>query len=88
MTVQVGIVGAGNMGATHARNLLADKRVEIIGIADVVAPKAEALACTFLNFRSDRLNRERVVPAAGSSSAGAPKATAQDTSSHSLQSPW
>ena len=44
MTVKVGIVGAGNMGAMHARNLAADERVEIAGVADVVAAKAEALA--------------------------------------------
>ncbi len=44
MTVQIGIVGAGTMGATHARDLLADTRVKIIGIADVIPAKAEALA--------------------------------------------
>jgi myo-inositol 2-dehydrogenase / D-chiro-inositol 1-dehydrogenase len=44
MTVKVGIVGGGNMGATHARDLLADPRVRIVGVADVVAAKAEALA--------------------------------------------
>ena len=44
MAVKVGIVGAGNMGATHARDLLADQRVQIVGIADVVTAKAEALA--------------------------------------------
>jgi myo-inositol 2-dehydrogenase/D-chiro-inositol 1-dehydrogenase len=41
---KIGIVGAGHMGATHARNLVLDKRVQIIGIADVVRAKAEALA--------------------------------------------
>lgn len=44
MSLKVGIIGAGNMGATHARDLAADRRVEIIGIADLVTPKAEALA--------------------------------------------
>jgi myo-inositol 2-dehydrogenase/D-chiro-inositol 1-dehydrogenase len=44
MTVQIGIVGAGGMGATHARNLLADQRVRIAGIADLVPAKAESLA--------------------------------------------
>ena len=42
--VKVGIVGGGNMGATHARDLLADARVQIVGVADVVPAKAEALA--------------------------------------------
>src|ERR671930_369923 len=36
MTIRVGIVGAGNMGATHARNLLLDQRVQLIGVADVI----------------------------------------------------
>src|SRR5438552_1516549 len=44
MTVRVGIVGGGNMGATHARDLMADARVQIVGVADVVRAKAEALA--------------------------------------------
>src|SRR3954463_16731988 len=44
MTIRVGVIGAGNMGATHARDLVADKRVELVGIADIVASKAEALA--------------------------------------------
>ena len=42
--LKVGIVGAGGMGATHARNLVLDKRVQVTGIADVVAAKGEALA--------------------------------------------
>ncbi|MCA1553397.1 MAG: Gfo/Idh/MocA family oxidoreductase, partial [Chloroflexi bacterium] len=42
--IRVGIVGAGNMGATHARNLMADARVQIVGVADVIAAKADALA--------------------------------------------
>jgi myo-inositol 2-dehydrogenase/D-chiro-inositol 1-dehydrogenase len=44
MTVRVGIVGAGNMGSTHARILAADPRVQIVGLADVVRDKAQALA--------------------------------------------
>jgi myo-inositol 2-dehydrogenase/D-chiro-inositol 1-dehydrogenase len=42
--IRVGIVGAGGMGATHARNLIADPRVQISGIADMIPAKAEALA--------------------------------------------
>jgi myo-inositol 2-dehydrogenase/D-chiro-inositol 1-dehydrogenase len=42
--LKIGIVGAGNMGATHARNLMLDKRVQLVGIADVVRAKAESLA--------------------------------------------
>jgi myo-inositol 2-dehydrogenase/D-chiro-inositol 1-dehydrogenase len=44
VTVKIGIVGAGNMGQTHARDLVADERVQIVGIADVVRAKADALA--------------------------------------------
>ncbi len=44
MTVKVGIIGAGNMGATHARDLVADARVQMVGVADVVSAKADALA--------------------------------------------
>ena len=44
MHVRVGIVGAGHMGQTHAAILKADQRVEIMGVADFVVTKAEALA--------------------------------------------
>lgn len=44
MTVRVGIIGAGNMGKTHAEVLKQDSRVTIVGIADAVAPRAEELA--------------------------------------------
>ena len=44
MTIKIGIIGAGNMGQTHARVLVADKRVQIVGIADLMREKAEALA--------------------------------------------
>jgi myo-inositol 2-dehydrogenase / D-chiro-inositol 1-dehydrogenase len=42
--IKVGIVGAGGMGASHARNLSADPRVQISAIADMLPAKAEALA--------------------------------------------
>ena len=42
--LKIGIVGAGQMGATHARNLMLDKRVQLFGVADVVRAKAETLA--------------------------------------------
>jgi len=42
--VQVGIIGAGHMGATHGRNLAAGERVRIVGVADVMGKKAESLA--------------------------------------------
>ena len=44
MTVKVGIVGAGNMGRTHADNLKMDQRVQIAGITDLVLAKADDLA--------------------------------------------
>jgi len=44
MTINVGIIGAGNMGRTHAEDLKADERVRIVGVADAVPAKAEALA--------------------------------------------
>jgi myo-inositol 2-dehydrogenase/D-chiro-inositol 1-dehydrogenase len=42
--IKVGIVGAGGMGASHARNLMADQRVQITSIADMIPAKADALA--------------------------------------------
>ena len=42
--IKVGIVGAGGMGATHARNLKADPRVQLSAIADMIPAKADALA--------------------------------------------
>ena len=44
MTVRVGILGAGFIGRIHALDLRADKRVTLVGVADVVAPAAERLA--------------------------------------------
>jgi myo-inositol 2-dehydrogenase/D-chiro-inositol 1-dehydrogenase len=44
MSLKVGIIGAGYMGTLHARNLMADERVHIVGVADVAADRAEPLA--------------------------------------------
>jgi myo-inositol 2-dehydrogenase / D-chiro-inositol 1-dehydrogenase len=44
MVLQLGIIGAGHMGTLHARNLMADERLQIIGVTDVAQDKAEALA--------------------------------------------
>lgn len=44
MALTLGIIGAGHMGTLHAQNLLADGRTHIVGVADVVQDKAEALA--------------------------------------------
>lgn len=44
MTLNVGIIGAGNMGRTHAANLKADPRVGITGVADIAPERAQALA--------------------------------------------
>ncbi|HLA25309.1 MAG TPA: Gfo/Idh/MocA family oxidoreductase [bacterium] len=44
MTVRVGILGAGFIGRIHALDLRADKRVKLVGVADVLAPAAERLA--------------------------------------------
>jgi myo-inositol 2-dehydrogenase/D-chiro-inositol 1-dehydrogenase len=38
------MIGAGHMGTLHARNLMADARVHIVGVTDVVPDRAEALA--------------------------------------------
>jgi myo-inositol 2-dehydrogenase/D-chiro-inositol 1-dehydrogenase len=43
-TINVGIIGAGNMGRTHANILKEDERVKIVGITDVVSAKAQELA--------------------------------------------
>jgi len=42
--VKIGIIGAGHMGRTHARNLQQDRRVEIIGVADIMERSAQSLA--------------------------------------------
>ncbi len=44
MAIRVGIIGAGNMGRTHADILAEDARVRIVATTDVVAAKAENLA--------------------------------------------
>jgi myo-inositol 2-dehydrogenase/D-chiro-inositol 1-dehydrogenase len=44
MALTVGIIGAGYIGTVHAKNLMTDARVHILGVADVVTHKAEALA--------------------------------------------
>ncbi len=42
--IDVGILGAGHMGQTHAAILKADKRVRVVGVADSVPAKAQTLA--------------------------------------------
>jgi myo-inositol 2-dehydrogenase / D-chiro-inositol 1-dehydrogenase len=44
--LRVGIIGAGNMGRVHAENLKHDGRVQIVGICDVIAARAQDLAAT------------------------------------------
>jgi myo-inositol 2-dehydrogenase/D-chiro-inositol 1-dehydrogenase len=44
MTIKVGIIGAGNMGRTHANILKEDQRVKIVGVIDIVPAKAQELA--------------------------------------------
>ncbi len=44
VAVRVGILGAGFIGRLHALNLRADDRVQLVGIADVVAPARDKLA--------------------------------------------
>jgi myo-inositol 2-dehydrogenase/D-chiro-inositol 1-dehydrogenase len=44
MNVRVGLIGAGSVGARHARTLAGFDDVEIVGIADAVPGAAEALA--------------------------------------------
>ena len=42
MALALGMIGAGHMGTLHARNLMADARVHIVGVTDVVPDRAEA----------------------------------------------
>lgn len=44
MTVKLGIIGAGNMGRTHANILKEMEHVEIVGVTDIVSAKAQELA--------------------------------------------
>ena len=44
MSVRVGLLGAGFIGRIHALNLSKDKRVDLVGVADVVPQIAQRLA--------------------------------------------
>jgi myo-inositol 2-dehydrogenase/D-chiro-inositol 1-dehydrogenase len=44
MALKLGIIGAGYIGTLHAKNLIADGRVQVVGIADVDGNKAVELA--------------------------------------------
>jgi myo-inositol 2-dehydrogenase / D-chiro-inositol 1-dehydrogenase len=44
MVLTLGIIGAGHMGTLHARNLMADRRLQIVGVTDTDQDKAAALA--------------------------------------------
>jgi len=44
MALTLGMIGAGHMGTLHAKNLMADQRTHIVGVADVDQDRAEALA--------------------------------------------
>ena len=44
MSVRVGLLGAGFIGRIHALNLSRDKRVDLVGVADVVPQAAQRLA--------------------------------------------
>jgi len=44
MALKLGIIGAGYIGTMHAKDLLMDGRVQILGVADVDTHKAEELA--------------------------------------------
>ena len=44
MTINIGIIGCGYMGGVHARNLAADPRVKLAGVADVSPGRAADLA--------------------------------------------
>ena len=44
MALTLGMIGAGHMGMLHARNLMADARVHMVGVTDVVPDRAEAMA--------------------------------------------
>ena len=53
MTVRVGVVGAGNMGADHVRNLAGQiSRSQVSWIADVDAERAESVASTVPGARA------------------------------------
>jgi myo-inositol 2-dehydrogenase / D-chiro-inositol 1-dehydrogenase len=44
MALSVGIIGAGYIGTVHAKNLMTDARVHLLGVVDVVTHNAEELA--------------------------------------------
>src|SRR4051794_41860908 len=44
MTVRLGLIGAGAVGARHARTLAGFEDVELVGICDPARPAAAALA--------------------------------------------
>jgi len=44
MALRVGIIGAGYIGNVHAKILMADERVKITAVNDIIGSKAEALA--------------------------------------------
>src|SRR5688500_4139914 len=47
MALRVGVVGAGNIGRIHTRMHAASPLAQLVGVADVVPEKAEALAGQF-----------------------------------------
>ena len=44
MTVRFGLLGAGRIGKVHARAIRSDPNAELVAVADVIPPAAEALA--------------------------------------------
>ena len=44
MALPLGIIGAGHMGTLHAQNLMLDKRVQLVGVADVDQNRSQTLA--------------------------------------------
>ena len=44
MALNLGMIVAGHMGTLHVRNLMADTRVDIVSVTDVVPDRAKALA--------------------------------------------
>jgi myo-inositol 2-dehydrogenase/D-chiro-inositol 1-dehydrogenase len=47
MALKLGLICAGYIGTLHAKNLMADERVQLIGVADVVVDRAGELARLF-----------------------------------------
>jgi predicted dehydrogenase len=44
MALTLGIIGAGHMGTLHAKNLMTDQRIHVVGVTDVDQDRSEALA--------------------------------------------